>query len=201
MIHTLSKRRHRRTGLKLFGRFRRDSKGVAALEFAIIAPILILLFIGTLEISLAVSVDRKVGRISSTVADLITQAQTLTTDEVDAIMDVAEKIIYPYDDDIQIEIVGIMIEDGAAEVKWSRDEDGEEPIAKGSPYTVPTSIKIDDTFLVAAVVKTSHQPAFKFVGYANGKLSFDETAIELEEQIFLRPRIGNCVTVGLDGCS
>ena len=59
-------------------RFRTEIRGVAALEFAIIAPILILMLVGTLEISLAIAVNRKVSRISSTVADLITQSQQLT---------------------------------------------------------------------------------------------------------------------------
>ena len=80
----------------VMSRFRRDCEGVAALEFALIAPIMIMLFVGTLEVSAAVSVNRKVSRISSVVGDLVTQSDKLTADEVDKIMAVSSDIMRPY---------------------------------------------------------------------------------------------------------
>lgn len=174
---------------KILG-FRKDSKGVAALEFAIIAPILILLFLGTLEISLAVSVDRKVSRISSAVADLITQeTETIDADYLDSVFAIADRIMYPHDDSVEIAVVGIDIdENSVARVTWKRTYGGATAPAVGSTYPVPNSIKNPDTFLVAATVKTDHAPAFKFVNYNNGNLTFDGATIELSEEMFLRPR-------------
>ncbi len=177
----------------LLRRFKSDNKGVAALEFAIIAPILVLLFLGTLEISLAVAVDRKVARISSTVADLITrQSGQFDKAFLDTIYEVSDRIMYPYSDQVEIVIVGVDIDaSGTATVAWSDEYGGASGPATGSAYTVPSSIRTPDSFLIAASVKTDHAPAFKFVNYKNGGLTFDGASIELSEEMFLRPRQSN----------
>ena len=62
-----------------FRDFWRDRKGTGAIEFAILAPLLIVAYIGSFEISLGFSVARKVSRASSTVADVLTQHCLLYT--------------------------------------------------------------------------------------------------------------------------
>lgn len=175
-------------------RFREEAKGVAAVEFAIIAPVLILMFIGTLEISLAIAVNRKVSRISSTVADLVTQSQSLTSSDIDAIMDVSSKIMYPYKNDVGIIITGIEIDSNSnATVDWSQAR-LETAKSNGAPYSVPTKILTPDTFLVSAVVKASHTPMIGWIKYnATEGITFDGSAMEMEEELFLRPRIGSKV--------
>lgn len=173
-------------------RFRKDNKGVAALEFAIIAPILVLLFLGTIEISLAVSVDRKVSRVSSAVADLITQQpDDFDKATLDSIFEISSRVMYPYNDPnnpVEIVVSGLKIDNGVAKVEWSRGHGGGIKRSVGSTYQVPSSIKVDGTFLVAATVKIDHSPAFKFVNYKDGGLTFDGASIELSEEMFLRPR-------------
>ena len=170
--------------------FRKDNKGLAALEFAIISPILILLFLGTLEISLAIAVDRKVSRVSSAVADLVTQHEEQDFDQafLDAMADIADRIMFPYDDELEIAIAGIQITNNQPRVVWSWGKNTTAP-AVNSVYNVPASIRQNDTYLLAAKVETAHEPAFKFVSFENGKLSFDAAAIELGEEMFLRPRL------------
>jgi len=178
-------------------RFAGDVKGVAAIEFAFIAPVLILLFIGTLEVSYAVAVDRKISRVSSSVADLVTQTDTHSKSTLNPIMNIADRIIYPYaqiEGALSIVLVGITIADGQARVEWSHNNGTGTKPAEGSVITVPESIKIDGTALVSATVSVEHEPAFAFIGYKNGKLSFSDRTIALSEQMFLRPR-----TAGADG--
>lgn len=177
-------------------RFREEARGVAAVEFAFIAPIMLLLFVGTIELSAGVSVNRKLSRLSSAVSDLVTQSQSLTANDVAAIMDVSAKVMYPYDDQVQILISGITIDSGTAKVDWSCARN-DTKLTAGSTYSdVPSKIKKDGTSLVVATVKTSYKPSFGWAQYseANG-LSFDQTAIQMEETIFLRPRIGSAVNV------
>ncbi|WP_171946397.1 TadE/TadG family type IV pilus assembly protein [Hyphomicrobium sp. CS1GBMeth3] len=78
-------------------RFRRDARGVAALEFGLIAPILILMLIGAVEITRAVSIDRRLTVVTNTVADLVAREEELTADDVTAIYDIAELMMSPYD--------------------------------------------------------------------------------------------------------
>ncbi len=183
----------------LIERFRSEAKGVAALEFAIIAPLLIMLFFATLEVSTLVSVNRKVSRVSSTVGDLITQSQTLTANDVQDIMRSATYVMEPYDHTVKIVISGIEIESGAAKVIWSCSQNTS-ALPVGSIYTVPTKIKKDGTFLVASNVNVTHTPMIAFYNVkenAHGvsDLETDTSAVNMEEEIFLRPRVGSSISL------
>ena len=50
--------------------YRKDKQGVAAIEFAFIVPIMFLMFVGAVELSQAITVDRRVTQVASSVADL-----------------------------------------------------------------------------------------------------------------------------------
>ncbi len=90
-------------------KFVKNSQAVAAVEFALIAPLLLLLFIGTVEVSLLVSVDRKISRTSSAIADLIAQQTDLRSStgeaELQAIFGITERIMYPYSDRIPCVVI------------------------------------------------------------------------------------------------
>lgn len=191
--------------LALIKRFKQEVAGVAAIEFAIIAPIMILLFFATIEVSTALAVNRKLARVSSTLGDLVTQSQTLTQADVDNIMAAASYVMTPYDHSLGIIITQISIKNGVATVDWSRAHgkglDGEDatPYANGVPYTVPTKIMDDDTYLVSAKVTAKHTPLYaKTTLSSGGALQMDTSSaadIHMEEEIFLRPRIGLKTTI------
>lgn len=54
-------------------RLARDDRGVAAVEFALLAPLLILFFFGVIEVSNLLIADTKMRSVAANVADLITQ--------------------------------------------------------------------------------------------------------------------------------
>ncbi len=60
--------------------FAGDKRGMAAVEFTLIVPVLLILFIGVVEVTRAVSIDRRFGKVTSMVADLLTRE----TDPVNA---------------------------------------------------------------------------------------------------------------------
>ena len=57
----------------LLGRLRSEERGVAAVEFALIVPFLITLYMGSLEASLLFTADKRINSISATVGDLVGQ--------------------------------------------------------------------------------------------------------------------------------
>ena len=73
-----------------------DSRGVAAVEFAFVAPLLLMTYLASMEIALAVETSKKVGRAGSMVADLIAQQPTINKEEIEAIMAIGESILQPY---------------------------------------------------------------------------------------------------------
>src|SRR5690606_19748773 len=91
--------RSRRSGSGLFARLRRDSGGMAAIEFAMIVPLMFFLFVGTIEFSQALTVDRRLTQAASSTADLIARAPTsgLTAAQVDRDLKIIEQLIAPYE--------------------------------------------------------------------------------------------------------
>lgn len=72
-----------------------DRQGVAAVEFALTAPFLILLALGGFEISHFLLVHQKADRIAFTVTDVTTQSPTVTRNQLDLILDSSAKIMEP----------------------------------------------------------------------------------------------------------
>ena len=54
-----------------------DRSGLAAVEFAMVFPIMVALYFGVVEISSAISVDRKATQVARTLSDLTSQSQTV----------------------------------------------------------------------------------------------------------------------------
>ena len=185
----------------LVSRFRDEAKGVAAIEFAFLAPLMLLLYVGTIEISSAVSANRKLSRASSTLGDLLTQVECVSDNTLTDMINIIDDIMYPYDNTVSTSIAGILVKGSKAEVQWARAF-GTSPVANGSAYTVPAKIKTDGNFLVAVKMTMAYTPTIGwFTSPSAGKLEKTNTAINMDEEIFLRPRIGSQMTVQAGSCS
>lgn len=67
-------------------KLRKNDDGVAAIEFAFIAPVMIALYFGMSEIAMGIMADRDVSHATSVTADLATQLPTYNTVQVADIM-------------------------------------------------------------------------------------------------------------------
>lgn len=175
-----------------FRAFWRDRKGTGAIEFAIIAPLLIMTYIGSFEISLGFSIARKVSRAASTVADVLTQQTTVDKVTLDGMKDVAKSIMSPYEmTDYTLKMTGIkMTAPGTGIVAWSRDEDGGTPYLAGSTVTVPTDISSTNTFIVRSELMVPHQLLLFAPGLADNTLK----TINLSKTYYYRQRVGTEIT-------
>ena len=83
--------------LGLARRYRADKRGVAAIEFALILPIMFVMFVGAVELSQAITVDRRVTQAASSVADLVARKEkSISTTEISDIMKIGGYIMEPY---------------------------------------------------------------------------------------------------------
>ena len=124
-----------------------DRRGVAAIEFALVAPLLLCMYFVTMEVSQAIETNKKVSRVGSMVADLVTQQQTTTKAELDAIMEIGQSLLTPYyRSKPTIIITAIEITDEATpkvKVFWSRklvNGVTSAGLAKGTITTVPAAL-------------------------------------------------------------
>jgi Flp pilus assembly protein TadG len=73
-----------------------DRRGVSALEFAMIVPALILLYVGAVEIGNALTIFRRTSQVASTAADLTAQVKTITKSDIKDIQAASASILTPY---------------------------------------------------------------------------------------------------------
>src|SRR5215475_273772 len=90
----------RRLAASLAGRLHRmasDQSGVSAVEFAVLLPLMLTLYLGGVEISQAVGADRKVTLVARTTADLVAQVSSIKVSDMDNIMSAGQAVLVPYD--------------------------------------------------------------------------------------------------------
>ncbi|MEP3481583.1 MAG: TadE/TadG family type IV pilus assembly protein, partial [Fuerstiella sp.] len=168
----------------------RNTEGVSAVEFAMILPFMLLLFIGTVEITDVFDKDRKVNQIASAITDLTAQAQTVTADELDSVIKLGKVILGPYPN-TQLEVILASVsfnDEGKATVDWSRDNKKGAPWDKGKapPITLPDTLAAPNTSVVAGQVNLTYAPLFAGLLTSH----FDRaSSVELSEIYFLRPRL------------
>src|SRR5580698_5805594 len=73
-----------------------DCNAVAAIEFAMIVPIMLVMFFGTVEFSSAVAVDRKVTLIARTLSDLTSQSLSVADTDLTNFFTASNAIMTPY---------------------------------------------------------------------------------------------------------
>ncbi|MEE2525518.1 TadE/TadG family type IV pilus assembly protein [Hyphobacterium sp. HN65] len=160
-------------------RLGRDKSGVSAVEFALIAPVMVVLYLGMVEISLALSADRKVTNAASALADLIAQDDVITDAEMTDILNAGVAIIQPFSADqfsVRISSVSMSLL-GEVEVDWS-DGRGMLPRAPGSQPTVPAGVLAPGRSVVWVEVAYAYQAPFR-------EITGD---FDINEEFFLRPR-------------
>jgi Flp pilus assembly protein TadG len=82
--------------LKGPGQFRRAQSGMAAVEFALIAPFLMALFFGLVEVCNALNAHQKVTSVASTAADLVSQATKISKSDLDDVFAASADIMTPF---------------------------------------------------------------------------------------------------------
>jgi hypothetical protein len=115
------------------------------MEFALVGPLLILIFFGVVESSDALARSRQVTLAVNTLADLASQETRLLTSDADDLFGGIEQIVDAGGASMLIRLVSVVNDaDGDPIVHWSRDNSGEQPYAKGSAYEgLPASTLID----------------------------------------------------------
>jgi Flp pilus assembly protein TadG len=164
-------------------RFLRDRKGVAAIEFAMTAPLLLVLYMGGTEVTLAVMLNRKVHHAVSVVTDLTTQRTVWTKAELDGIFNVAGEILQPYDrDDLKMRVDAIQIDAaGKGKIAWSYARNMT-AIPKNVAVTVPAAYAgLRSAFLVSSQVNYQYIP---MGGYGM------KNPIDMGETAIFKPRTG-----------
>lgn len=182
-------------------RFTGDQRGIAAIEFALVVPLMLAMYLGTMEISAAVSINKKVSRVSATVADLVTQQTEVNKTVLDNILEIGEAVLFPYTSDKpDIWITAIKVHSSYPEggkVAWSRRYNKgnfQTGLSEDDDAWVPPDLRIDGTFLVRVDTDLDYVPVVHWlIGDTIGTNKNGIGVIEMNERYFLRPRLGGTI--------
>lgn len=171
----------------------RDDRGVVAIEFAMIAPLLLVMFFGTVEFSSAVAVDRKISMVTQQLADLASRYTSVNDTDLTNFGKIGNAMLTPYSSTpLKTTITEIYIDpaSGVGRAQWSK---GFAPKGDGTPVPVPDNLIVRDAqnkivpnqYLIFAETSYLYTPA---VGYVMGV-----AGVNLSDKTYMRPRMGDCV--------
>lgn len=80
----------------MLNRFFRDHRGAAAVEFAFVAPLMILLYYGMAELTQGMMANRRTGHVASIIGDLVAQDTQVTQTEITDVFAVGRAVVSPF---------------------------------------------------------------------------------------------------------
>ena len=163
-----------------------DENGVSAIEFALLLPLMVSLYLGAVEMSQGIAADRKVTLTARSIGDLVSQVSSINNTDMTNALNAAGAVMAPYPlGNLKVTVSSVKIDaNGNATVDWSDTLNGTAR-AKGSTVTLPAALNVASTSLIWSEVQYNYKPV---VGYViTGTLS-------LKDQIYMRPRLSDSVT-------
>ncbi len=192
---------------RLVARLKRDNKGVAAVEFALIAPIMVTLYMGSVELHHALSADRRVTDLAGATADLVAQSSDISG-QMDNIFDAASTYLKPYGvDNLSITVSSIChAGDDTGRIDWSSNYVNGGVKNYSHMDVVPLPLDADDkpvltikgtSLILAEVTYQYTSPLGKYVN-----------SMTLSDHYYLRPRLKETPSVlntsaggSINGCA
>lgn len=127
----------------LFRRLAGDDRGISAVEFALLAPVLIAFYLGLSEFCQGYMAQKRMGHVAAAVADLVAQEDTVTRANLDDIFKLGGLIMKPFSTATLKQRISSVTRTGTkVKVDWSRG-DGLTALTTGSEITVPTDLLAD----------------------------------------------------------
>lgn len=158
-----------------------DQSGVAAIEFALLLPFMALVYLGTYEVTQAISVKHMTTIAASTVTNIVTQYPSISqTSEMPDILNAAGAVLTPYPvSNAVITVTLIQIDkSGNPTVAWSQSLNGSAR-SVGSSIGVPGGLDVPNTTLVFGEATYKYTPLFDYFGMGD---------INLYASVYMFPR-------------
>lgn len=157
-----------------------NEKGVSAVEFALIAPVLVLVYFGCIELSLLMRADRRVTATAASLGDLTARLVTVSDQDMMELYNAANVMMQPYSANVARMRITSVVDTGNGEtrVAWS-DAFNIEPYTPNATITVPTGLVPSPGSVIVAEVEYDYQSQVGFI------LSTSRT---VKDVFYLRPR-------------
>lgn len=180
----------------------RDTGGVAAVEAALLLPVLLTTFIGCTEVTFKIWSTQKVEKLAVTISDVVTQSQTVSCEGLQQLVAASDRIMDPFEFDTNgvIYVSSVYVPQGqeVAKVNWQAEKTGGFVAASklGEPgddaVLPPDLILAEKDNVIVAEIYYKYEPIMP-------GLMFDEAVIY--RRAFFKPRLGALTNSPGDPCS
>ena len=173
---------------------RENNSGIAAVEFAILSPVMILLYFGLVEISLIIQADKKVSHATNVAGDLATQVSNMDSDSMEDVFEATLATMSLNEENVGR--VGAEILSYRMQANGTIEEIGRAQLNTGFVGTAYDPQEIGPRLLTpsSGAVVARIQFNYKSVTY-----KFVEEMTILEETFVLKPRSSAEIPFSLDG--
>lgn len=169
-------------GRRLLADFWRARRGLAAIEFALLLPFMLIMYLGTFEVVQVLSVQRQLVLTSSTLTNIVTQYSDVTqASDWPTIYPAAGTVLTPYSSaNAGVTVSEVQITTpGTAKVIWSQVGYNGTKRATGSSVTVPTTLGAAGTYLIFGEATYKYTPVVDLLKIGT---------INLYSSVFMLPR-------------
>lgn len=170
-------------------RFGIDQRGVAAIEFALIAPVAIALYMGFAELTMAMMADRRVAHAAAVVGDLVAQSPTVAPSDLTDIFQVGAQIMSPFTaTPLKMRLTSVVADvNGVPTMAWSKGS-GMTATPAGAVAGFPPALLAPGDSVIQADVSYSY----------TSPLGFTLTApVTFSNTFYLKPRQASSVACAL----
>jgi Flp pilus assembly protein TadG len=169
-------------------RFSRNASGVAAVEFALLAPVLLLVYFGTVQVTQGVMLNRKTTLAAATVGNIVAQYTTISkSQQLPDILNASSLIFAPYSASASNIVVSSLAVDslGHATVAWS---DGLNTSGRtvGQAVAIPSGFAVANTTVILSEAYYAYSPTIDFLHAG---------AINMYAPVFMSPRAATTITL------
>jgi Flp pilus assembly protein TadG len=143
-------------------------------------PLMLIMYFGSIQITDAISADRQVTLVASTVAEITSQYTTVSSTDVSNILAAASSVLTPFPvANAQVTLSSVLIDaNGKATVDWSATLNGTQRSGTVTG-SIPAALLIPNTSVIWGEATYNYKPAIGWVVTGT---------IPMYDQIFLRPR-------------
>jgi hypothetical protein len=184
----------------LLRRFGKAREAVAAVEFALIMPFLLTLYLGSLELSQLINVDMRVTTIAGTVGDLVARSNgSISATTLADYFQASQAIIAPFSTTGLAQVVSVVTVNstGVTNVLWSQGYNGGTAKTAGSAYPGPHAIPLaminisKSNWVIVAEASYTYKPLLGF---------FFKSPFSLYHQNFYLPRFASKICYNTTTC-
>lgn len=178
-----------RRSIAFLTRAGRDRRGVSAVEFALIAPLMIAMYFGLTELCQGFMAQKRMAHAASTIADLVSQTTVVNRDDLTDVFSIGGLIMKPFSPQtLTAQVSSVTVDpQNVARVTWSMGStmdangvatlvDGLEP---GTAVTIPANVLVEGESLI--MTETTYK-------YATPVRYVMEDLTTFTSRFYLRPR-------------